>query len=73
MFAGLGMYCIGGFAIGAILAIPIAIMVIRVQREKERLEREAEKRRKEEQLRQLADWTVTALGAPRLPLTKVEE
>jgi len=47
MFAGLGMYCIGGLALGLLLSIPIAIMIIRYRREQERLEREAKKRLRE--------------------------
>ena len=44
MFAGLGVYCIGGILLGCVLAVPLAVVQIRLQQEKDRLAKEAKKR-----------------------------
>ena len=63
---GLGMYCIGGVLLGCVLAVPVAIVTIRVQQEKERLEKEAKK--------WLLEYEAGAREAYRLDLTnEVEE
>ena len=47
MFAGLGMYCIGGIVLGLVLGVVIAIVVIAQQREQKKLEWDIEVRRRQ--------------------------
>jgi len=44
MIEGLGMYCIGGVALGLILSVVIAVVKLRLEHETKRLKREEQAR-----------------------------
>ena len=47
MFAGLGMYCIGGIVLGLVLGVIIAIAIIAQQHEQKKLAWDIEVRRRQ--------------------------
>ena len=61
----LGVLCLGGFLLGLILAVPIAIVKAQYQHEQERLEQEAKRR--------LREYEAEEREAYRLDLTKTEK
>jgi len=62
---GLGMYCIGGALLGCVLAVPVAVVIVRQRAQDERLAQEAKERLRKYEAGEREAW--------RLPIDNSSE